>query len=215
MKTTFVILLTLIMLSSCSSDPEPTFVPMPPQPLYTEVAGNYVEPQNLENLRYGENVKGYTVGRYIDPNDPSVMYEQTVVYRVEEPTSWNLQPNLPVKVPFEGTPRQLLNDDDRHLRAEMETKAHRERILYEYLKVSSGKVKIHKDLMQKSVAASKKLIAQNKSLNELLKSSHSDKQILQQKIIEQQQQLKKLIEFYELKEREQIKTNNSSRFKRN
>jgi hypothetical protein len=205
--------LTLLFLNSCSSDPEPVVVVQEqPELLYTEVAGNFAEPQELEHLRYGENVKGYTVGRYVDPSDPTIMHEQSVIYRLEEPSSWNLQPNLPVSIPFEGTPRKLLTDDDRHLRAEIETKAEDERALYQYLKATASETKKNESVLKKTVLMSKKLADQNKALLEMLKKREAEKLKYEEYIKKQQQQLKKLIEYYELKEREQIKNN---RFKRN
>ena len=55
---------------------------------------------SLESARYGEIVKAYPVGRYIDPNDPSVMHESHVIYRDESTAKWNLHPNAPVRVPL-------------------------------------------------------------------------------------------------------------------
>jgi hypothetical protein len=55
---------------------------------------------SLESVRYGDVVKSYPVGRYIDPNDPSVMHESHVIYRDESTAKWNLHPNAPVRVPL-------------------------------------------------------------------------------------------------------------------
>ncbi len=206
-----ILCLTLIGLNSCSSDPEVVIKYEQPELLYTEVAGNVVEPAQLENLRYGENVKGYTIGRYVDPTDPTIMYEQNVLYRLEEPSSWNLQPNLPVNVPFEGTPRQLLSDDDRILRAEIESKAQNERALYEYLKATAKETKKNESILKKTVLMSKKLMEQNKALLKQIEHREAEKAKYEDVIKKQQQQLKKLIEYYEIKEREQIKNN---RFRR-
>jgi len=205
--------LSLIFLNSCSSDPEPVEVRYEqPELLYNEVAGNVAEPQDLEHLRYGENVKGYTIGRYVDPSDPTIMYEQSVLYRLEQPSSWNLQPNMPVKVPFEGTPRKLLTDDDRHLRAEIESKASEERAFYEYLKASAAETKKNESVLKKTVLLSKKLMEQNQALLKQIQQREAEKAQYEKTIQKQQLQLKKLIEYYELKEREQIKQN---RFRRN
>ena len=53
----------------------------------------------LESVRYGENLKAYSFGRYIDPNDGLVMHEAHQVYRVETTAKWNLHPGAPVTLP--------------------------------------------------------------------------------------------------------------------
>jgi hypothetical protein len=53
----------------------------------------------MESVRYGENLKAYSLGRYIEPNDGLVMHEAHTVYRVETTAKWNLHPNAPVNVP--------------------------------------------------------------------------------------------------------------------
>ena len=50
-------------------------------------------------MRYGENLKAYSFGRYVDPNDGLVMHEAHTVYRVETTAKWNLHPNARVTVP--------------------------------------------------------------------------------------------------------------------
>ena len=43
-------------------------------------------------MRYGEVVRAYHVGRFVDPNHPETMHEQHPVYRVEASARWNLHP---------------------------------------------------------------------------------------------------------------------------
>ena len=43
-------------------------------------------------------MKAYPTGRYEDPNDPSVMHEAHVLYRAEQPPSWNLNPTVDTAV---------------------------------------------------------------------------------------------------------------------
>jgi hypothetical protein len=80
--------LPLIFLSACASK-KSAVVPMPrvvsaPSPTATA---------DLESVRYGENLKAYSFGRYIDPNDGWVMHEAHTVYRVETTAKWNLHPS--------------------------------------------------------------------------------------------------------------------------
>ncbi|MGH7991380.1 MAG: hypothetical protein ACREDS_14475, partial [Limisphaerales bacterium] len=56
-------------------------------------------PGDMESVRYGENIKAYHIGRYIDPNDGLVMHEAHTIYRVETTAKWNLHPNAPANVP--------------------------------------------------------------------------------------------------------------------
>lgn len=71
-----------------------------PAPPVAPVAGSDLDPSNIENIRVGEALKSYPVGRYVDPTDPSVMHEAHVVYRKEAGATWNLNPNAPTVVPL-------------------------------------------------------------------------------------------------------------------
>jgi hypothetical protein len=87
MKRIF-ILLPLVLLSACASK-KPAVVKMPPV-----VSGTTLSPADRESVRYGENLKAYQVGRYIDPNTDMVMHEAHTIYRVETTAKWNLHPNV-------------------------------------------------------------------------------------------------------------------------
>ncbi len=83
----------LIFVVSCASHPKPQVAlrPLPPPA---------VEP--VESVRYGDVIRAYHVGRYVDPNHPETMQEQHSVYRIEASARWNLHPGLP-------NPSNLLN----------------------------------------------------------------------------------------------------------
>ena len=83
----------LILLPACASK-KPVVVQMPPS-----VPGTILTTDDMESVRYGENLKAYSIGRYIDPNDGLVMHEAHTVYRVETTAKWNLHPNAPATVP--------------------------------------------------------------------------------------------------------------------
>ena len=83
----------LILLSACASN-KPVVVQMP-----RSVPGTTLATDDMESVRYGENLKAYSFGRYVDPNDGLVMHEAHTVYRVETTAKWNLHPNAPVTVP--------------------------------------------------------------------------------------------------------------------
>jgi hypothetical protein len=83
MKTYF--LIPLLILTGCSS---PRIVQMPPA-----VPGTTLSPEEMESVRYAENIKAYSVGRYVDPNNSLIMEERHVIYRIETTPKWNLHPN--------------------------------------------------------------------------------------------------------------------------
>lgn len=77
----YLALIPLVFVASCTSRPQVVLRPLPPPP---------VEP--VETVRYGEVVRAYHVGRYVDPNHPETMHEQHPVYRIEVSARWNLHP---------------------------------------------------------------------------------------------------------------------------
>ena len=77
----YLALIPLVLVASCASRQQVTLRPTPPPG---------VEP--VEAVRYGEVVRTYHLGRYIDPNHPETMHEQHPVYRIEVSARWNLHP---------------------------------------------------------------------------------------------------------------------------
>ncbi|MCI0744256.1 MAG: hypothetical protein L0Y58_02520 [Verrucomicrobia subdivision 3 bacterium] len=71
----------LMLVASCASRPQVFVGPLPPPA---------VEP--IESVRYGEVVRAYHIGRYVDPTHPETMHEQHPVYRIEVSAHWNLHP---------------------------------------------------------------------------------------------------------------------------
>jgi hypothetical protein len=82
------IFIPLIFLSACASK-KPVVVKMPPA-----VSGTALTTADMESVRYGENMKAYPVGRYVDPNNGLVMHEAHTIYRVETTAKWNLHPDV-------------------------------------------------------------------------------------------------------------------------
>ena len=76
----------LSLLASCASH-KTTVVQMP-----RSVLGSTLSAEGMESVRYGENLKAYSVGRYIEPNNSLLMHEAHTVYRVETTAKWNLHP---------------------------------------------------------------------------------------------------------------------------
>jgi hypothetical protein len=93
-------LIPLALLTGCAS---PHVVHMPPP-----ISGTILSPEQMESVRYAENVKGYPVGRYVDPNDDFVMHEAHMIYRVETTAKWNLHPTGSPTVSF-GPPVAIID----------------------------------------------------------------------------------------------------------
>jgi len=77
----YLALLPLVFVASCASRPQLALRPTPPPA---------IEP--VETTRYGEVVRAYHIGRYVDPNHPETMHELHPVYRLEVSARWNLHP---------------------------------------------------------------------------------------------------------------------------
>jgi len=98
MKNKIILLASILVVAGCQtvkkpSAPPPLVVPPP-------VAGTELDQNNMENVRVGESLKAYPVGRLVDPNNPNVMDEAHTVYRREAGAEWNLNPNAPTVVPL-------------------------------------------------------------------------------------------------------------------
>lgn len=89
MKIRFII--PLVLLTACASKPRPHMRAIP---------GTMLPYDNIESIRYSENIKAYPVGRYVDPNNSFVMHERHTIYRVETTAKWNLHPNASLTVPL-------------------------------------------------------------------------------------------------------------------
>ena len=77
----YLVLIPLVFVASCTSRPQLAVRPLP---------SPAVGP--VETVRYGEVVRAYHIGRYVDPNHSETMEEQHQVYRIEVSARWNLHP---------------------------------------------------------------------------------------------------------------------------
>ena len=102
MKTKTLLLGAALLLGGCQLPPQEAVKLPPPrlEPPPAPIAGPELDPENVEKVRVGESLKAYPVGRYVDPNDPSVMHEAHTIYRREAGANWNLNPNAPTVVPL-------------------------------------------------------------------------------------------------------------------
>ncbi len=91
-------------LAGCKSYDNYPDPPMKMKTLYKDddsgfhsVPGTELGERQLRNVRVGERVKTYHSGRYGDPNNSDIMYQQGEFYRVEDSPQWNMRPNPSVK----------------------------------------------------------------------------------------------------------------------
>lgn len=121
------------------------------------VAGSNIPEEDLDRVRYGEDLKAYTIGRYVDPNNSGIMYEKNVLYRVEESPQWNLRPNTEIRPPVGKNPREspaLQKLLDAELKNEIDSQKRVSEILL-------AQTKRAVDAMEKSIMKSKQLEEQN------------------------------------------------------
>ena len=203
-KATFLVSI-LIWAAACTSKVPPQLPPRPPL-FINEVSGSSVRTADMPLLRYGENIKAYSVGRHIDPADPSVMHEGSIVYRIERDSAWNLQPGLPPKIPFAGEAAKSVGDNEDALRAEIEVKANEQRLLYRYIKEASEEAAGQMDALQSSAQISRKLLEQNKLLKGRLSESELKNKKLQADLSKVKDQLQVLLKFYKKTQEEKIQS---------
>lgn len=52
-------------------------------------AGTFM-PKRDDDIGLPEQVKAYSIGRYVDPSDPNALHERHTIYRREQNAHWNL-----------------------------------------------------------------------------------------------------------------------------
>jgi len=151
----------LVLVASCASRPPQVVVrPLPPPA---------VEP--IESVRYGEVVRAYHLGRYVDPNHPETMHEQHPMYRVEVSAHWNLHPgplgtanllNPPPDAAFSPLPTNDVLVAEMNRQREVTA-----RVMQETLKLSQSYGELQGVLTEmKSVARTSALLNQRFATNE-------------------------------------------------
>ena len=91
-----IVFINLLILVGCSSVPKTDLQTQVMTPVY--VAGTNIPDMRMDDVRNPENVEVYTIGRYVDPNNSSIMYEKNELYRMANTSSWNTRPNPPIKL---------------------------------------------------------------------------------------------------------------------
>ena len=181
MKTIY--LIPVLMLSACASNRNLGGLNMSLQ-----VPGTTLPSDNIESVRYPENIKAYNVGRYVDPNNGLVMHERHVVYRVETTAKWNLHPNAPATVAL-GPAVQIIDParKDGPTTAEVIAEVNRQKAATQTV-IDQGK-RLNNTLTQISTAldASKQVAEQNQELRTEIDLTKQRLDLLETEIRGQQQ----------------------------
>ena len=181
MKTIY--LIPLLLLSACASNRTPRLLNMS-----HPVPGTTLPGDDIESVRYSENIKAYNVGRYVDPNNAFVMHERHVVYRVETTAKWNLHPNAPTTVAL-GPAVQIIDParKDGPTTAEVIAEVNRQKAATQTV-IDQGK-RLNDSLMHISSAldASKQVAEQNRQLRSEIDLTKQRLDLLETEIRGQQQ----------------------------
>jgi hypothetical protein len=96
MKQMYYLAFAVLMINGCSTSKEPEearhFYAVP-----VRVSGGNIPQDSQEKVLFSPVVKGYALGRYVDPGN--VLHLEHTVYRKEVSSTWNLSPNPDMLVP--------------------------------------------------------------------------------------------------------------------
>jgi hypothetical protein len=182
MKTIY--LIPLLLLSACASSRNPGLLNMS-----RPIPGTTLPGDDIESVRYSENIKAYNVGRYVDPNNAFVMHERHVLYRVETTAKWNLHPNEPATVAL-GPAVQIIDParKDGPTTAEVIAEVNRQKAATQTV-IDQGK-RLNNTLTQISTAldASKQVAEQNRQLKTEIDLTKQRLDLLETEIRNQQKE---------------------------
>jgi hypothetical protein len=181
MKTIY--LIPLLLLSACASNRTPRLLNMS-----RPVPGTTLPGDDIESVRYSENIKAYNVGRYVDPNNALVMHERHIVYRVETTAKWNFHPDAPATVAL-GPAVQIIDParKDGPTTAEVIAEVNRQKAATQTV-IDQGK-RLNDSLTRISTAldASKQVAEQNRQLRTEIDLTKQRLDLLETEIRSQQQ----------------------------
>jgi hypothetical protein len=177
----FVYLIPLLLLTACASK-KPVVVHM-----NRNVPGTIIPAEDAESIRYGENLKAYTVGRYVEPDNPLVMHERHTVYRVETTAKWNLHPNLAASVPM-GPATRIVDPAHREppVNAEVISEVNRQKGMTQTLIAEQKRMEDALKQLSGVIAANQQTAAQNAQLKQESDANTKRLDILEQQLRDQQ-----------------------------
>jgi hypothetical protein len=176
----YLILIPVMLLPACATK-KPVIVHM-----QHEVPGTIIPAEDMESIRYGENLKGYTVGRYIEPNDSLVMHERHTVYRVETTAKWNLHPNPAVAVPM-GPVGRIVDPAHREppVNAEIISEVNRQKAITQAIMAQDQKMGRALDQLSTVVKVNQQMAQENMQLQQEMTTTAKRMDALESQLREQ------------------------------
>jgi hypothetical protein len=179
------IFIPLVLLSACASH-KPVVVKMPPA-----VSGDTLTTADMESVRYGENMKAYPVGRYVDPNDGLVMHEAHTIYRVETTAKWNLHPDVYPYAPgnLPGGPVVGIIDpahSDSPVTPEVVAEIERQKIATQELLAQGQRMNLALNQLSKILPATSQVAEENAELKAQAMATQRRLELLEEQVRKQQ-----------------------------
>jgi hypothetical protein len=168
----YIAFIPVLFIASCASHPRPQVAvkPAPQSSLKSD-----------DSVRYDEVVRPYYVGRYVDPNHPSVMTEQHSVYRVEVSARWNLHPGQGGSVGLLNPPRDAAFAP-RPTNDAIAAEFAQQRELTERVLQEAGQLSQSYQELQKVIANMNTVVSNNATLNARLTASEQHVHQLDQEL---------------------------------
>jgi hypothetical protein len=150
------------------------------------VPGTALSLPNANDVRHSEALKAYPIGRYEDPNDPAVMHEAHVVYRAEQPPSWDFNPTVQTAVPL--GPTVAVNNPAKEttdMTGELEQKIQQQNQLLQATFEQNQKLANELKTLQDDIAQTRGLAAANATLQKQVADLQAQLTKLQQELTAQ------------------------------
>jgi hypothetical protein len=155
------------------------------------VSGNTLTAADMESVRYGENMKAYPVGRYVDPNDGLVMHEAHTIYRVETTAKWNLHPDVYPYAPgnLPGGPVVGIIDpahSDSPVTPEVVAEIERQKIATQALLAQGQRMNLALNQLSKILPATSQVAEENAELKAQAMATQRRLELLEEQVRKQQ-----------------------------
>jgi hypothetical protein len=168
----------------CSAEqPQADMRPVDPP---ASVPGTALDLPDADDVRNPGALKAYPTGRYEDPNDPSVMHEAHVLYRAEQPPSWNFNPTVDTSIPL-GPTVAVTNPakDDTAMTGELEQKIQQQNQLLQSTFEQNQRLSDELKKLQDDVAKTHDIVAANDALQKTVADLQAQLNKLQQELAAQ------------------------------
>jgi hypothetical protein len=180
MKLIYALFIPLLFLGCSAEQPLAETQPADPPAI---VSGTALSLPDADDVRNPEALKAYPMGRYEDPNDPSVMHEAHTVYRAEQPPTWNFDPTVSTAVPL-GPTVAVTNPakDSGAMTGELEQKVQQQNQLLQATFEQNERLTEELKKLQDDVAKTHEIVTANDSLQKQVADLQAQLTKLQQEL---------------------------------